>query len=166
MKRIKKDSLSYITLSVLEKAIDGYVRLEDFLYNPGIYAYHGGRIPNKTSLSQAIRRLKTEGFVTDIKVGESLLIKLTIKGKELMADGKESKSWDGKWRVVVFDIPEQKRIVRNLFRRNLKKWGFTQVQKSVWISKRDVYEKLVNYIEDLKIGEWVKVFETSKSSWN
>lgn len=165
MKQIKKDSLSYVTLSVLERAIDGYVRFEDFAYNPGIYAYHGGRVPKKSSLAQAIRRLKNEGYVSGVKAGSSLLIKLTVKGKELMEDRKENKAWDGRWRVVVFDIPEQKRIVRNLFRRNLKKWGFNQVQKSVWVSQRDVYQKLVDYIEDLGISDWVKVFETSKTSW-
>lgn len=74
--------------------------------------------------------------------------------------------WDGKWRIVIFDIPEERRIIRNLFRRNLKKWGFKQLQKSVWISKSNFYSKIVDYIKDLGIDHWVVVLETDKINPN
>ncbi len=35
----RQKSIGKFVLLALEKAIDGYVRLEDFMYHPGYYAY-------------------------------------------------------------------------------------------------------------------------------
>ncbi|MDE2001824.1 MAG: CRISPR-associated endonuclease Cas2 [Patescibacteria group bacterium] len=42
-------------------------------------------------------------------------------------------SWDGRWRLVMFDIPKSKKNIRNPFRFHLKKMGFYQYQKSVFV---------------------------------
>jgi phenylacetic acid degradation operon negative regulatory protein len=162
---IKKGSLSEILLTVLEKTIDGTVRFNDFINNPGLYAYHGGwEYPlDKSALSKAIVRLKEKGFIETNIDEKGLIFKLTDEGKQMLflteAEGKE---WDGKYRIVIFDIPEQKKLVRNLFRRNLKKWGFKPLQKSVWISKKHITEKLLDYVKYLKLEDWVMVIESDK----
>ncbi len=143
----------------LEKAVDGYVVFEDFVYNPKLE-----RPVKKAALAQALKRLREKGLVEQIKLKNDVLLKLTTAGKDLIGEEFEEKGWDGKWRIVIFDIPEEKRIIRNLFRRNLKKWGFKHLQKSVWISKRDVFEKLTNYLKDLGIEKWVTVIEANKFS--
>lgn len=159
--RTYKKSLTNAILFTLEKAVDGYVRLEDFAYHH--YRYHYG-IPDlkKSSLSQALKRLREGGLIEQIKLKNDVLLKLTEAGKDLINNQSEEKKWDGKWRVVIFDIPEEKRIIRNLFRRNLKKWGFKHLQKSVWISKRNVFDKLEAYIKDLGIEKWVIVMEVNR----
>src|SRR3989338_118105 len=44
------------------------------------------------------------------------------------------KIWDGKWRIVIFDIPEnERRRMRDAMRQKLQKIGFYQMQKSVWV---------------------------------
>lgn len=160
---IKKGSASYWVLYALEKSVDGYSRLEDFAYHH--YRYHYG-VPElkKSTLAAALKRLREKGFIeTDKTDVGKLILKLTDTGRDiLMLEGGEPEEWDGKWRVVVFDIPEQKRIIRNLFRRNLKKWGFKHLQKSVWISRKNVTEKLFSYIKDLGVEKWVWVFESEK----
>jgi len=162
---IKKGSLSEILLTVLEKTIDGTVRFNDFINNPGLYAYHGGwEYPiDKSALSKAIARLKEKGFIEESIDEQGILVKLTDQGKQVLflTESGEQK-WDGKWRIVIWDIPEQKKLVRNLFRRNLKKWGFTPLQRSVWISKKHVADKLIDYIKYLKIEDWVLVIESDK----
>lgn len=160
---IKKGSASYWILFCLEKAVDGYVRFENYTYHNYRYLYG---IPElkKPALAAALKRLREKGFVAEEKsnTGE-IILKLTDEGKTIfLLEGEEKKEWDGKWRIVVFDIPEQKRLIRNLFRRNLKKWGFKQLQKSVWISKKDVIDKLLEYIRDLGVEKWVWVFESEK----
>ncbi|MBI3103683.1 CRISPR-associated endonuclease Cas2 [Candidatus Daviesbacteria bacterium] len=161
--KVYKKSLTKAILLVLEKAVDGYVRLEDFTYHH--YRYHYG-YPNlkKSSLSQALKRLRESGLIEQVKLKNDVIIKLTQTGKELISDGSDEKEWDGKWRIVIFDIPEQKRVIRNLFRRNLKKWGFKHLQKSVWISKRNVFDKLEVYIKELGIEQWVIVMEVNRLS--
>ncbi|MEK7065850.1 MAG: hypothetical protein AAB938_00685 [Patescibacteria group bacterium] len=41
--------------------------------------------------------------------------------------------WDGRWRIVMFDIPERLGNVRSAFRIRLRKLGFCELQKSVFI---------------------------------
>lgn len=41
--------------------------------------------------------------------------------------------WDGKWRIMIFDIPEEKRILRNQVRRLIKQLNCLQLQQSVWV---------------------------------
>lgn len=159
-------SLSQIILLALEKSVDGYVRLEDFMYKPGYYARGYERDLKKSRLAEALKQLRERGFVKEDKIDAGkLILKLTDSGRETLGlDQIEEKKWDGKFRIVIFDIPEQKRILRNMFRRVLKKWGFKQLQKSVWVSKLDVYDRLVNYIHELGIDEWVSVIEANKLS--
>ena len=80
---------------------------------------------------------------------------LTEKGKETAIEydikklkPKKLKKWDGKWRIVVFDIPEDRRAKRDTFRARIKKMGFLEMQKSVWISPVD-YEKKINYLTEV-----------------
>lgn len=165
MKAKRKNSLSEIVLLALEKTVDGYVRLEDFLSNTHIYAKGYDRPLKKSSFAQTLNRLRKQGLVESYPVNDETLIKLTQVGRDFLSlEVGKNEAWDGKWRVVTFDIPEQKRIIRNLFRRNLKKWGFKQLQKSVWISKRNIYDKLVAYVKELDIEQWVVVMESSRVS--
>lgn len=163
---IKKGSLSQTLLSALEKTVDGVVRLEDFVYHSGFYAYGGGwQYPlKKSALSKAIARLKEKGFVESDVDEKGLILKLTDEGKQalFLSETPKEKVWDGKWRIVIFDIPEEKRLIRSMFRRNLKKWEFKFLQKSVWISKKHVTDKLIDYVKYLKIEEWVLVIESDK----
>lgn len=157
--KVRKNSLSYLILLTLEKAIDGYVRFEDFTYHH--YRYKWG-IPEleQRELSQALKRLRERGLILEDKADvDKIIIKMTDLGKTALGVESEEK-WDGKWRIVIFDIPEQKRIIRNLFRRRLKDWGFKRWQQSVWVTKRNVTEKLRLLIDDLKIADWIAVIES------
>jgi len=72
---------------------------------------------------------------------KELNIVLTNKGRDIakilfLENYKQIKrpnKWDKKWRMVMFDIPENKRKLRNIIRFHLKKIGFMQIQGSVWI---------------------------------
>jgi hypothetical protein len=110
----KKKSLSNLILLALEKSVDGYVRLENFLYNPGYYAYHNGwDYPlKKSSFALAIKRLRENGLV-DFLGDNELILRLTDKGKDkaLMLSLLENENkWDGKWRIIIFDKTEIKRM--------------------------------------------------------
>lgn len=51
------------------------------------------------------------------------------------------KTWDKKWRVVIYDIPESKRSARNQIRQLLKGLGFRQLQISVWAHPLPCYKQ-------------------------
>lgn len=46
---------------------------------------------------------------------------------------KKPKHWDGKWRVIIFDIKELRRGDRDRLRVQLRRLGFARLQQSVWI---------------------------------
>ncbi len=160
----KSKSLPKYILLALEKSVDGYIRMEDFLYNPGSYAYGGGwQYPlKKTSLSKALKRLRENGMI-DFVDDKTLTFRLTNSGKDraLWIKMKEEKSdWDGKWRLVIWDIPETRRSIRDLLRSKLKELGFTQFQKSVWGSKKNCTNILREFIKQVGIEKWVMVIES------
>lgn len=91
-------------------------------------------------ISQAVLRLKQDGLVTTsgepgkrrialTKRGEALLTKLEFKEYVIP----EPVFWDGKWRVLVFDMSEKRRRTRDQLRRLLQGQGFVRMQDSVWV---------------------------------
>jgi len=69
-------------------------------------------------------------------------LKITQGGKRYLfrclslGDNKElnkNKKWDGKWRVIIFDVPESRRFDRTNIRQALVSIGFMRLQDSVWV---------------------------------
>jgi|SRR3989338_1500047 len=58
----------------------------------------------------------------------------------------ETETWDHKWRIAIFDIPEIYASLRNKVRHTLKKAGFVQLQQSVWVFPHEC-EELVQLIK-------------------
>lgn len=164
--KIHKGKLSQNILLALEKTVDGYIRLEDFLYNTHIYAKGYDRPLKKSEFAQALKRLRERGLIEQDLINENKIIfKLTGLGKDALGAREVNElDWDGIWRVVIFDIPEDKRRIRDQFRRKLKHWGFKNWQQSVWATKNDVTDKLRSLIEELGIGQWVTVLESANIS--
>ena len=88
--------------------------------------------------------LRKQGCIKIEKRGQQIYISLTEKGKKkagmFQIDNlkiKRAKKWDGKWRLVIFDISELKKIYREAFRGKLKELGFYPLQKSVWVHPFD-----------------------------
>lgn len=160
----KRKTLTNLILLVLEKSVDGYVRLEDFLYNPGYYAYGDGwEYPlKKSNLAKAFKRLRERGFVELISDKE-LTFRLTDQGKDqaLWQKMKEANDkWDKRWRLAIWDIPEKRRIARDLLRFKLKQLGFNQWQKSVWATKVNCTKLLREFIKQIGVEDWVMVIES------
>ncbi|MCL5784653.1 MAG: hypothetical protein M1142_04865 [Patescibacteria group bacterium] len=161
----KRKSLSKLILLMLEKAVDGYVRFEDFAYNPGFYV-SGMREVNKSALANALKRLRDNGFV-ELICDKELALRLadTGRSKALWIKMKlEDEKWDGKWRLVIWDIPEKRRNARDLLRYQLKQLGFKKFQQSVWASKKNCTFLLREYIKKVGIEDWVKVVESDELS--
>jgi len=140
--KIRRNSSSYFLLLALEKSIDGVAYFDQFVNNPGYWAYGTGKDFDKPIISQVIKRLREKGYLeTSVDEGK-VMMKLTEAGSDALGFVDQNKQWDKKWRIVIYDIPEDKRGVRDLFRRRLKEWGFKLWQKSTWITKKNVTEKL------------------------
>lgn len=42
--------------------------------------------------------------------------------------------WDGKWRLIIYDIRKEKRYLSEIFRSFLRKMEFLQLQRSVYLT--------------------------------
>ena len=89
-------------------------------------------------------------------------IQMTKRGdiqlkKYLLKDNSQTKQkWDGKWRVFVFDVWEKSRGKRDLLRKEIKDFGFIQLQQSVWIYPFDCREFIELIKADLNFGKNVR----------
>jgi hypothetical protein len=63
------------------------------------------------------------------------------------------KKWDKKWRVIIFDIPENKKRVREQVRHILSSAGFIRLQDSVWVFPYDCEDVIGLMKTDLGIGK-------------
>jgi hypothetical protein len=110
-------------------------------------------------IRESVSRLKRKGLVEfRIEHGKKRL-RLTKKGQRkvdsIWSDSftlTKPKRWDGKWRLVIFDIPERKRVTRNKIRALVSRLGFLRLQDSVWVYPYDCEELVTLLKADLKIG--------------
>lgn len=96
---------------------------------------------NQRSLRSAIRSLyesRSVGWVE--KLNGVIELTLTDGGRNKVLKHNpyafkitKPEKWDGKWRVMVFDIPEVRREVRDALRGHLRQMGFYELQKSVFV---------------------------------
>lgn len=110
-------------------------------------------------LKKSLRHLKNNKFINSTNRQK---FRLTAKGQKqalfLLTHKlfiKIPKAWDGKWRMVIFDLPQSFAGNRDFLRQRLVNLGFIQVQKSVWSFPFDC-EKEVNFlIESIKTKPYV-----------
>jgi DNA-binding transcriptional regulator PaaX len=69
--------------------------------------------------------------------------------------------WDGKWRVVMSDIPERIKPVREDMRYHLKRLGFIELQHSVFILPYKCRDEVEYLIEFYNIRRFVRYIEVS-----
>ncbi|MBI5138278.1 MAG: CRISPR-associated endonuclease Cas2 [Candidatus Vogelbacteria bacterium] len=113
------------------------------------------------TMRDAVQRLVKNGSLSYVRKDGHTFLELSKKGKRdlaryrTMEDLCEPKRWDGKWRIVIFDIKESYRWSRDHLRRELASFGFVRLQNSVWVYPYDV-EEVVSLIKvDLKLGSKV-----------
>src|SRR3989344_9098522 len=86
-------------------------------------------------INTARRRLKKAGLLVE----EDGFLRLSSKGARQLQSfgprmiGAKPRTWDKKWRILIFDIPERRRLTRDKIRFHLRRSGFVRAQDSVWI---------------------------------
>lgn len=118
-----------------------------------------GIIPGKRQkevINAARLRLAYKGLLV-VREGKAFL---TPKGKKFLKRW-ELKNyhiqkpwrWDGKWRILIFDIPERRRRQRALIRQTLTVIGFVRLQDSVWLYPYECEELVTLLKADFNIGK-------------
>ena len=150
------------TKEVLRSFIDKNEKIILYAINPRQYikkSFMGGLpIPYHT-----LSNLKRRGYLKSVHLNKNVLYKLTPKGhqavkkliiEKAIKEKNKRKKWDGKWYILIFDIPENHRAFRDNVRLILREIGFYRLQKSAWVYPYDVAEAIYSLIPSAKEAKW------------
>ncbi|OGD67370.1 CRISPR-associated endonuclease Cas2 [Candidatus Berkelbacteria bacterium RIFCSPHIGHO2_12_FULL_36_9] len=125
------------------------------VYRRSIKEYWQQRDLNKERFSRDLYRLRRDKFIRIYFKDKEKIIELTKKGKErirnyLVDDLKieTPEQWDKKWRIIIFDIPEEKKTARDVLAAKLKQIGFLRLQKSVFVFPYDCKDE-IDFLKEL-----------------
>lgn len=117
----------------LEASLGGYTRI-GFADEKAIEDL--GEV-NFESIKNSLRYLKNKGLVQSVKE-KILLPKITEEGRKrimsILPSYDVKRVWDGRVYLVIYDIPRQRNLQRDLLRNYLKKIKCASLQYSVWLT--------------------------------
>ena len=108
------------------------------LFSPPAFSLKGRQEVSARDLVDLGKRGYLE-LETGVRNRKDRVLRLTEKGRLRAMGGRDpavcwSRPWDGRWRMVLFDIPEKDRKLRAVLRRHLAAAHFGYLQNSVWVS--------------------------------
>jgi DNA-binding transcriptional regulator PaaX len=121
-------------------------------------------------IKEALGSLKRRKLIEIEKYdGEKVFVKLTNKGREMTKEFyfdllkiERPKKWDGKWRIVIFDIPNRFKPGREALRGKIKELGLHQLQKSVWVYPYECEDEILFVAEAFEVQRYVEIITADK----
>jgi len=117
----------------------------------------------KDSINRSLKNLLESGYVTFRNKGaEKSRLEITERGRaylSLIEVGEglrpKPKKWDKKWRMVIFDIKEERKADRQRLRDFLRRLGFMKLQNSVWVYPYDCEDLITLIKSEFRIGRGI-----------
>lgn len=142
---------------------------------PNLFAAFGKMTHNrgffdKRNFNRAKATLKSRGYIKIQKPNKGdVKILITEKGlNKVLLDGykdlkiQQPQKWDGKWRMIIFDIPERHKWAREGFREKLRLLGFYHLQESVFAHPYSCEDELRFIANVFSINNYINFFVTDK----
>lgn len=121
------------------------------------------------AISRSIKNLASDGLVECFQSDYQPYFRLSDKGKKrfnsnVLDDDTAlvSNTWDGYWRIIILDIPEERKNEREALRYLLKKAGFVCIKNSVWVSIYPYEHLFTNIKKDLNLTSEMMIIVTDK----
>jgi phenylacetic acid degradation operon negative regulatory protein len=110
-----------------------------------------------------VARMTARGVLERSRRGRSVYLSPTPSSRAALAEGgvrawqsPVNRTWDGRWTLLGFSLPESRRADRHLLRSRLQWAGFGMLQSGLWVAPRAVdVERL---LQELDVLGHVKVF--------
>lgn len=120
---------------------------------------------SRQNFYQAVWRSIRTGDIEKVVKNNKAYLRLTTVGKKRIYRDFPltgfSRQWNKKWVILIFDIEEKLRKLRNVLRTKLKNIGFGMLQQSVWITPLPITKDMIEFIESNNLKERVFVLEVS-----
>ncbi|MBN2094014.1 MAG: hypothetical protein JW740_01430 [Candidatus Zambryskibacteria bacterium] len=126
-----------------------------------------GMVPDyraKTRIKRSLNTLEKRGLIK-YKKGKNgyFFLEITTKGKSYWLRENirkfkliKGKKWDGFWRIITFDIPEEKSNFRRKLSRALQFIGMYNLEKSIYIYPYKCKENVLKVAEAYEVREYVR----------
>lgn len=141
---LSQNALHILELVKQEGRINVYAFIKEFYRNDSyrkIYTH--------------IYQLEKRGYLEKYKHKDLEFIRISSKGESAIETYKRER--DGKWKMIIFDIPESKRQVRDYLRTKLKQLGFKRWQNSIWITPYRLPDDVVDELKELSKHHFVRL---------
>lgn len=116
----------------------------------------------RSTVSRMLRR----GTLEKVRRGKRIYLRPSQRTRETLEEGGRrawrsavNRDWDGRWTLLGFSFPEQRRADRHLLRSRLVWVGFGKLQSGLWIAPRIVDVRDV--LDGLPVGDSLKVFHAT-----
>lgn len=133
----------------------GFLGLPDFKY----YKYQ--------TLANRCSELKNRGYIKEIN-GDYFI---TYKGEEFLSKNtrdyfrkfeSDKTDKDPKDLLLLYDIPEDKKAQREWFRKELRKFYFIMIQRSVWVGPSPLPKEFTQYLKSVGLKDTIKTFKLER----
>lgn len=122
---------------------------------------------NEQSVRVSVSRMMKQGWIESEKKGNKSYYFLTKRGVSRMEEAAirifklTPDDWDGKWRMLMYTIPEDKRQIRDELRKELLWSGFGSFSNGCWISPNNLEKEVNLLIEKYEIQAYTDFFVSS-----
>jgi len=125
---------------------------------------------NEQKIVRSLRRLRKSNLIILKDRGDdNFTVQLTQKGKKKVEEVNFEKleivkpaKWDGKWRLITFDIPENRKAARDALRFKMKELKFYQLQKSVFVCPYPCEKEILFLCEFFDVFQFIDMIMAEK----
>ncbi|MEK7178530.1 MAG: hypothetical protein AAB721_02660 [Patescibacteria group bacterium] len=119
-------------------------------------------------IRKTFEQLRRKRLIEMIEINGEIKMVLNENGKKRVVKYEledmtipKPKNWDGKWRLIIFDIPEKFQRERRALRIKLDELGFYPLQKSVWLYPYECRDEIDFIVEFFKISPYIRIVEAT-----
>ena len=127
---------------------------------------------SEQAIRSALSRMSRKGWLNVKRVGKKSYYSLTDKGKRLLSEGAKiiyygrQEEWDGKWYVLTYSIPENKREIRERLRKELCWLGYGMLSNATWICPHHTRAEVQSLVQRLGVEKHVEIFTASHQGFS
>ncbi len=163
----RKQSYSEKILKILgKKPAISIEEIENLITTPAPLLHKEGR-KNSYAITRSLKGLREAGLIENLSSPQNEYARLTKEGKKkvhsLTLENETTlvnTNWDGFWRIILLDLPEDRKSERESLRYLLKKANFVCLKNSAWISPFPYEHLFMNIKKDLGLNTEMMIFVT------
>jgi len=132
-----------------------------------ISSVHTGSQKPEYAINRAMKNMVESGFAESLQSEAQDYLRITAEGRKKLASLELSSGtlplpaqWDGRWRLIMLDLRDDRKSEREALRYLLKKAGFACVKNTVWVSPYPFEHLFINLKKDLGLSSEMMIMTT------